>query len=828
MLRKSTALAILIMIFVSFNLNGQDLNTSLKGLVIDGTDNKVLENAIVRIVSAKDSTKKFGMVTDSKGEFEFKDLAYSKYRITISFIGYLDYSNEVKVNQSTPQVDLGKIVLKGSQDSTSTIEVNAERYYYENKDNMKVYNVEKNIISESGTASDVLKSIPSVTVDSEGRISIRGNSNVVFLINGNQSGIIGSDPTTSLDLIPSNMIESIEIINNPSAKYESEGITGVVNIVMKKNSETGKPTENFSISLNAGTEDKYNVSATANIKRKTFSLLGSYNFRLFNMSANGNTETQNFLNDSLYFQNQINKVSNRLYSHTGNFVLGYYPDKENEFGISATYNNKQRTRNENTTYRNYDVTNNPVYFYDRKNIFDIEGNAFDLSAFYKKTFAKEHFINISSLYSYSKDNLDLGITQTYLNTDNTPKDSLPYLENDLTESKLRIYSLQGDYSHPINDKSKLETGIKGLYRENDAYFSASYFNNNNNLWEDINTLNNDFIYKEYISAIYGNYSNKYKQLTFQAGIRLEQTNTKANQINMNYIKDRSYLDIFPNVYLKQLINSKSEVGFNYSRRINRPGTSMLNPFVNNADPQVLRYGNPDLQPEYINSFELGYTYYFPGVSATSSFFYRDINDVMTRYIYIDSNGASNFTYRNLANSRTYGLEILLNGSIFKWWSFNSNITYLKVSFSGNEGNNNNYDSWVGKINSSITLPENIEFQLLFNYQGRTSAAMGVGDQTFFSGGTRVSLAQGYNEPDYYLDIALKKDFFNKKLSLVFKVIDVLNTSKYKSVISDNSFYTEYYRKRNSRVAFLTLTYRFGSDGKSQNGKKKLLEEHNEE
>jgi outer membrane receptor protein involved in Fe transport len=816
------------MIFVSFNLNGQDLNTSLKGLVIDGTDNKVLENAIVRIVSAKDSTKKFGMVTDSKGEFEFKDLAYSKYRITISFIGYLDYSNEVKVNQSTPQVDLGKIVLKGSQDSTSTIEVNAERYYYENKDNMKVYNVEKNIISESGTASDVLKSIPSVTVDSEGRISIRGNSNVVFLINGNQSGIIGSDPTTSLDLIPSNMIESIEIINNPSAKYESEGITGVVNIVMKKNSETGKPTENFSISLNAGTEDKYNVSATANIKRKTFSLLGSYNFRLFNMSANGNTETQNFLNDSLYFQNQINKVSNRLYSHTGNFVLGYYPDKENEFGISATYNNKQRTRNENTTYRNYDVTNNPVYFYDRKNIFDIEGNAFDLSAFYKKTFAKEHFINISSLYSYSKDNLDLGITQTYLNTDNTPKDSLPYLENDLTESKLRIYSLQGDYSHPINDKSKLETGIKGLYRENDAYFSASYFNNNNNLWEDINTLNNDFIYKEYISAIYGNYSNKYKQLTFQAGIRLEQTNTKANQINMNYIKDRSYLDIFPNVYLKQLINSKSEVGFNYSRRINRPGTSMLNPFVNNADPQVLRYGNPDLQPEYINSFELGYTYYFPGVSATSSFFYRDINDVMTRYIYIDSNGASNFTYRNLANSRTYGLEILLNGSIFKWWSFNSNITYLKVSFSGNEGNNNNYDSWVGKINSSITLPENIEFQLLFNYQGRTSAAMGVGDQTFFSGGTRVSLAQGYNEPDYYLDIALKKDFFNKKLSLVFKVIDVLNTSKYKSVISDNSFYTEYYRKRNSRVAFLTLTYRFGSDGKSQNGKKKLLEEHNEE
>jgi iron complex outermembrane recepter protein len=201
---------------------------------------------------------------------------------------------------------------------------------------------------------------------------------------------------------------------------------------------------------------------------------------------------------------------------------------------------------------------------------------------------------------------------------------------------------------------------------------------------------------------------------------------------------------------------------------------------------------------------------------------------MTRYIYADSNGTSYFTYRNIAKSNTYGAEIILNGNIFKWWYFNSNLTYLKVSFSGNEGKNNNYDSWVGKINSNITLPANFEIQILFSYQGTTSAAMGIGDQTFFTGAQKVSLVQGLSEPDYYLDFAVKKDFFNKKLSLIFKVIDVLNTSKYKSEISDNTFYAEYYRKRNTRVAFLTLSYRFGGDNKSQNGKKKLLEEHNEE
>jgi outer membrane receptor protein involved in Fe transport len=241
--------------------------------------------------------------------------------------------------------------------------------------------------------------------------------------------------------------------------------------------------------------------------------------------------------------------------------------------------------------------------------------------------------------------------------------------------------------------------------------------------------------------------NHTRNIVFDFGVRLEQTNTNANQLNMIYNSDKNYLDIFPSLYLKQLLTNNSEITFSYSKRINRPSTSMLNPFVNNADPQVLRYGNPDLQPEYVNSFELGYNYYFPVLTVSSSVFYRNINDVMTRYIYADSSGISYFTYKNLAKSDTYGVEIILNGNIFKWLYFNSNLTYLKVSFSGNEGKKNNYDSWVGKVNSSFTLPANFEIQLLFNYQGTTSAAMGVGDQTFFSGGSKVSLAQGLSEPD---------------------------------------------------------------------------------
>ncbi len=827
MIRNVSIFAFLLLLLQIINAYGQSPNTLLKGTVIDVSENQPLENAVVRIVSAKDSEIKFGMLTDSKGEFEFSNIPNSMYKLTISFIGYADYTSDIKLDKNAPRQDLGKIVLQSSQDSTATIEVNAERLYFENKENMKVYNIEKNIISESGTASDVLKNIPSVTVDSEGKVSIRGNSNIIFLVNGNQSGILSTDPASSLDLIPSNMIESIEIISNPSAKYEAEGITGIVNIVLKRNVVRDNSSDNFIISLNAGTLDKYGISVNANIKREKFSLLASYSFRRINMKADGHTYTQNYLNSLLYYQNQENHLRNRLTSHTGNVGFDYYLSDKDILNLSASYSDRGRIRSENTLYRNFDINYVPVKFYNRNNTFDISGYGMDFSASYKKVFSKEHFLNISSQYSNSKENLILGINQKLYNLDGTPSDSLPYLEKDYTENKFQIVNFQTDYVNLIENFGKIETGIKSLYRKTDSYFNVDYFDYNLNNWAQYLLLNNDFVYDEYINALYGIYSNKYKQFSYQAGIRLEQTNTTANQLNMNFESKKNYLDIFPSVFLKQMLSGNSDIALSYSRRINRPTTFMLNPFVNNADPLVLRFGNPDLMPEYINSFELGYNYYFPTLSVSPTVFFRNVNDVMTRYIYADTSGRSYFTYRNLEKSDTYGAELILNGSIFKWWYFNSNLSYLKIEYSGNEGNNNNYDTWIGKLYSSFPLTPDFEIQMLFSYQGKTSGAMGINETPQISQQGTSTLVQGLNEPNYYLDIALKKDFFGKKLSVIFKVIDVFNTSKYESVIFDNDFYSEYYRKRASRAAFLTLTYRFGSDGKMKNGKKPLLEEHEE-
>jgi len=545
------------------------------------------------------------------------------------------------------------------------------------------------------------------------------------------------------------------------------------------------------------------------------------------MKADGHTYTQNFLNSLLYYQNQENHLRSRLSSHTGNIGFDYYLSDNDILNLSASYSNRGRTRTEETLYRNFNINYFPELFYNRNNAFDISGYGFDISASYKKIFSKDNYLNISSQYSNSKEDLVLKINQALYNTDGTPADSLPYLENNYTENKFSIINFQADFVKTFTDGGKIESGIKSLYRKTDSYFKADYFDYGINNWAQYILLKNDFVYNEYINALYGIYSNKYGKFSYQAGMRLEQTNTIANQLNLNMEHKRSYLDIFPAVFIKQMLTDNSEVAISYSRRINRPTTFMLNPFINNADPQVLRFGNPDLNPEYINSMELGYSYYFPSLSVTPNLFFRNVNDVMTRYIYADSSGRTYFTYRNLAKSNTYGAELILNGNLFNRLYFNSNITYLKVEYSGNEGNNNKYDTWIGKLYASIPLLLELEVQILFSYQGKTSSAMGIGDTPQISGGTSATLVQGLNEPNYYLDIAIKKDFFDKKLSVILKAIDIFNTSIYESVIFDNDYYSEYYRKRASRIGFLTLTYRFGSDGKMKNGKKPLLEEHDE-
>lgn len=798
-----------------------NIKTKITGRVLDAESTKPIESANVQIYSLKDTTKLVkGTATDQAGNFTLSDFKPGKYELRISVIGYNTARiKEVIVSPMNPEVNVGEIKIKaGSEFVTSEITVEAEQNVMEMGVDKKVFNVEKDINSQSGSVTDVLKNIPSVTVDSDGNISIRGSGNVKILINGKPSGLLSTNPMAVLEQIPANTVERIEIINNPSAKYDPEGMSGIINIVLKKG-QTQSDGYNFNLSLSAGTGDKYNLSTGLAYKIKDFNFYGNYSYRLNHMGVEGALNSTNFLSDSSYYLETSTNMRNKMLGHLGTIGFDYDINKSNYLGMSVSYSNRDRNRNELTNFRNFGRILNPTFFYDRR-VYDGEvEDGLDANLNYKLKFDKKfQELNVSSQFSTSNENNTLDIIQQNLNFDGTPLNNTPILEKDYTDSKFRSFTFQGDYIHPLKVdlekgskmKSKFELGLKSQFRKTDDNFRVENFDYNLNTYVPNNLLSNDFKYSEQIHAVYGTFENTYKKFGYQVGLRLEQTFTKSEQMVTSQTYENNYFSFFPSIFLKQGITNTFEAQASYTRRINRPGMQNLNPFVNYSDPQNLRVGNPYLKPEYINGIELGVVKYLTTFSLTSSVFYRLTNDVITRYSTFDSNGVSTNTVENLSKAKSYGVELIGTGSIFKWWFVNASASYFRTDLEGNistaELNSSGY-SWTSKLISNMTFPNLFDFQLSYFFQGRNVTA------------------QGYFEPIQSMDVTVKKDFLNKRMSLGFRVSDVFNSQRFSFYQNTSTFNRAFNRKRDSRAMFLTFTYRIGTDDKKQNRKKPQQEDN---
>ncbi|MGB9697401.1 MAG: TonB-dependent receptor domain-containing protein [Ignavibacteria bacterium] len=781
---------------------------SIKGQIIDKQTNTPVASVSIQIFRLKDSSLVKGMATDENGTFLLTDIPFGMYKLKASMIGYVTYvASNVLLTPQSKDVDLGVIKIEqGDETKTAEIEVTAEMPIFQTQIDKKVYNVEKSLVSESGTLIDVLKNVPSVTVDSEGNIKLRGSSNIKFLINGKPSAILGLDPSTILDQIPASNVQSIEIITNPSSKYEAEGTTGIINFVLKKEQNDGYT---GSINLNAGTEDKYNGSANFGIKTGKLTLMGSYNFRIGHMSGTGSVNRISFFADSTYLYNQYLNFNNKMNSHMGNIGLDYDISKKSTLSFSTSYNYRSRNRNEKSNYFNYSPTVLQSS-YVRNNYDNHSGNNLDANLAYRLKFDKPKQELVTNLqYSYSDEEINNDILQF---NGNTFVNDLT--QNDKTNQKFKFYVFQADYTHPFTSDMRLETGFKGTIRDISSDFLSKYLDQNTQSWVINTNLSNNLDYKDQVYGAYINFANKYKDFGYQLGVRLEQTYTKINQLTLNQTFENNYLDIFPSVFLSQTFDKLNEVQINYTRRINRPNMWQLNPFIDYSDPQNLRKGNPYLNPEYVNSFELSYLRYFTTFTLTGTIFYRNVNDVINRVVNVLDSTSTIVTFDNIAKSKSYGLEIVLAGRIAKWWNLNANFNYSKYTVSGGSKYNdidNNADVWSVKFMNNFIFPNIAELQIAYFYTGKM-----------------VTL-QGGLEPMQSLDIGIKRDFFNKRLSLTLRSSDVMNTMKYVMSSSGTNFVIDANRKRNSRALFLTLTYRFGTDQKmlSQKRQKRPQQQNDE-
>lgn len=780
---------------------------TIKGQIIDKDSGKPIESVAIQLFRIKDSSLVKGVATDTAGSFLLSDIPFGMYKLKASMIGYITYvASNVAITPQTKEVDLGIIkIAQGDEAKTAEIEVTAEMPIFQTQIDKKVYNVEKSLVSESGTLIDVLKNVPSVTVDSEGNIKLRGSSNIKFLINGKPSAILGMDPSSILDQIPASNVQSIEIITNPSSKYEAEGTTGIINFVLKKEQNDGY---NGSINLNAGTEDKYNGSANLGVKVGKFTLIGSYNFRIGHMSGTGNVNRTTFFGDSTYLYNQYVNFSNKMNSHMGNIGIDYDISKKSTLSFSTSYNYRGRNRNEKTDYFNYNATS-LLSEYFRNNYEDNTGNNLDANLGYRLKFNNPKQELITNLqYSYSDGEI---INDIFQFNRNTFVNDLT--QNDKTNQKFTFYVFQADYTHPFGPDTKLETGFKGTIRDISSDFLSKYLDQNTQLWIVNTNLSNNLDYKDQVYGAYVNFANKYKNFGYQVGVRLEQTYTKINQLTLNQTFENNYLDIFPSVYLSQTFGKVNEVQLNYTRRINRPNMWQLNPFIDYSDPQNLRKGNPYLNPEYVNSFELSYLRYFTTFTLTGTLYYKNVNDVINRVINVLDSTSTIVTFDNVAKSQSYGLEVVLAGNLTKWWNLNANFNFSKYKVSGGSKFNdidNNADVWSVKFMNNFIFPAIAELQVAYFYTGKM-----------------VTL-QGGLEPMQSLDIAIKRDFFNKRVSLLLRSSDVMNTMKFAISTSGNNFVMDMNRKRNSRALFLTLTYRFGTDQKLLSQKRQRRQQQNNE
>jgi len=785
------------------NISGPPAIGVIKGEIEDSLSGDPVEYANIILYKAKDSTMLTGTITNEKGQFSLTKIPLGRYYLVASFIGYKNNKiQKILVKPPTTEIDLGVIKLEPSANNLSAVNITGEKKLMEFKLDKKVINVDKIITTTGGTAIDVLQNVPSVTVDYDGTVSIRGNSNITILIDGRPSSVTG----TKLEQIPASSIESIELITNPSAKYNPEGMSGIINIKLKKKKSFGL---NGLASLNAGTGDKYNGSVNLNYNFSRVNLFASYDARYNRRKGWGNMNETSTVNDTTFLLSQNSKTYRK--GNSNNFKVGadFFLNPKNTITLSwldNIGNTKESDNLESFNYDLYQIMHDNYSSYTSENEND---NNSDYTLNYKKTFDKKgQELTADIIYSTGKetDASDLSYyyyMQNYLPIDNV----IPELQKQNTDGNNYNATLQTNYIYPFGKDAKLETGFQGIIRNNDENYTLDKYDSINYHWYSDTTQSNHFVYNEQIYAVYGIFSKEYKKFSFQLGTRLEQAFTKAEQKTVIETNNKQYFSVFPTVHTTYKLTENQDVQLSYSRRINRPDMHSLNPFVDYSNPNVIRYGNPDLKPEYINSYEFGHSIFWKKTSISSDLFYRQINDVIKRYGFLDSNRITHMTSANFSKGISYGIEIVAERSILKWWRVNVNFSYFRTIIEGDKNNtsltNDNY-SWTSKLNSNMMLPKGIMFQVSGYYRGP------------------MVTPQGEMKSMYSADIALKKDFLkDNKLSVSFRLSDIFNTQKFVMTASDINFSSEATRKRESRVAYLGVSYKINGGLKPKTKKRPM-------
>ncbi|HEY5463847.1 MAG TPA: TonB-dependent receptor [Hanamia sp.] len=757
------------------------------GKVLNGKNNKGIGFATVEVLREKDSSQVTGVISKDNGDFAINQLPFGKFILKINFVGSNTVYHAFTLTPNNYSLDLGNFKLTSSAVTLKGITISGNAPAYTMSLDKKVFDASKSLVSSGGDATDVLKQIPSVNVDIDGNVTLRNGTPKIY--------IDGKQTVLTLDEIPAESIDKVEVITNPSSKYDAEGNSGIINILLKKNR---KPGINGLVRAGADSRGGGNVGANVSIYKNPFNFTLSYFRHQHDQPSTETLTRQNIAGNNWLKQNTDGKRNGTF--QMGQLGLDYSLDNRNTISLNGRMGGGNFITNE-TLQSNYldstlfsDSTSDRITY--NKNHFQFYSG--DLG--YKHTFKKEgHTLTADfNLQTFTNGGNGNFVT-SFFNKNGTlmPGESATQINN--SNGKSSYFTGQADYVNPLSDKSKLEAGLKTTMRDYNSTYNVYDLDSTGYVYN--NYLSSDYTFNENIYAAYVQFSSQWDKLSYQLGLRGEDYvydgTIPSKSLNFKPVSDKPGL--YPSAYFTYKLTDNDQLQLNYSRRVDRPNFWQRIPYINFSDPQNLTEGNPDLKPQYTNSFEFSYNKTF-GMSSNfmTTVYFRNTIDQITSYTEPFNNSTDTLiTYSINANTNnSYGAEFTLYTPIVKWWTITANMNLFQTNISANIKStsfSNSKFSWFAKLNSDMKLPAHYSIQIDGNYN------------------SPIATPQGTVKEFGYVDVGLKKDFLKKKnASVTLSLSDIFNTRERETTYEiPDVFFQNSVEKRASRFVRLNFTYNFG-------------------
>jgi outer membrane receptor protein involved in Fe transport len=777
-------------------------DVKVSGKIIDKETKEPLEYATISFFSKQQNKVVTGGITDIQGNFTVP-VPIGVYNISIEYISFKTI--KIENRRITSRTELGTLEMEVDAQALDAVEVIAERTTVEIKLDKKIYNVGKDLTVSGGTVSDVLDNVPSVSVDVEGNVALRGNDDVRILINGKPSGLVGLNSTDALRQLPAESIERVEVITSPSARYDAEGTAGILNIILRRSKLQGM---NGAITANIGHPTSAGISGNINYRTGDVNIFNTTGYSYRESPGNSSSSTRyynlefddngNFINDNPDTFLDEDRKTNRIRKGINtNFGIEWYINDSASWTNSIVYRDSDNESLSTNNIYNFDANRNLTSQSERIEPELEEDKTVQYASNFTKNFESGGEFSAEFQYEDSKELEIADITQNGVLSEIVSTD----------DEQTRIL-LQTDFVQPIGKDSRFEVGYRGNFTDQWTDYKVEFIQQNPGTFNPSNNLN----YREYVNAAYSQYGSKHGKFSYLLGLRFENTRITINQPASGDYVTKNYSGLFPTLNLNFEFSDTENVTLGYSRRLRRPRSWFINPFPSRSSLTNVFRGNPDLDPTYTNTYDLGYLNRFGKFTLSTSLYYSHSIDAFN-FISFDTGEEAIIDGEqipvierfpiNLGTNERYGYEFNLTYSPDRKWRINGDFNLFKNIIKGEyEGTNFDADniSWRARLSNKYTLPEKIDWQTTVSYDGPRENG------------------QSKSKAMFGLNMALSKDLFKEKASLAFNVSDIFNSRKRQSENFTETFEGTSEFQWRERSFNLSFTYRFNQKKKRQRGR----------